>query len=65
MGGQVVYGTKAETAGLGLHVKGLTAETKDFNLAAVIGILVFLICSLGSLIAFNLSKASKNEEEFS
>ena len=43
----------------------LTAETKDFNLAAVIGILVFLICSLGSLIAFNLSKASKNEEEFS
>ena len=43
----------------------LTAETKDFNLAAVIGIMVFIICSLGSLIAFNMSKASKNEEEFS
>jgi len=43
----------------------LTVDTKDYNLAAVIGIMVFIICAIGSLIAFNMSKASKNEEEFS
>ncbi len=43
----------------------LTVNTQDYNLAAVIGIIVFVICSIGSLISFNLSKASKNEEEFS
>ena len=43
----------------------LTVDTKDYNLAAVIGIMVFIICAIGSLIAFNKSKASKNEEEFS
>ncbi|MBQ3928810.1 MAG: sugar ABC transporter permease [Clostridia bacterium] len=43
----------------------LTVNSSDFNLAAVIGIIVFIICALGSLITFNMSKASKNEEEFS
>lgn len=43
----------------------LTVNQKDYNLAAVIGIMVFLICAIGSLITFNMSKASKNEEEFS
>ncbi len=43
----------------------LTVNSSDFNLASVIGILVFIICALGSLITFNMSKASKNEEEFS
>ncbi len=43
----------------------LTAERSDFKLAAVIGILVFIVCAVGSLITFNMSKASKNEEEFS
>lgn len=43
----------------------LTVDTKDFNLAAVVGIMVFIICAAGSLITFNMSKASKNEEEFS
>ena len=43
----------------------LTVNTSDFNLAAVIGIFVFVICACGSLITFNMSKASKNEEEFS
>ncbi len=43
----------------------LTINNSDFNLAAVIGILVFVICAAGSLITFNMSKASKNEEEFS
>lgn len=43
----------------------LTLNEKDFNLAAVIGIIVFVITAAGSLITFNMSKASKNEEEFS
>lgn len=43
----------------------LTVDEKDYRLAAVIGILVFIVCAIGSLIAFNMSKASKNEEEFS
>ena len=43
----------------------LTTNTADYNLAAVIGIIVFIICASGSLITFNMSKATKNEEEFS
>ncbi|MBQ8133097.1 MAG: sugar ABC transporter permease [Clostridia bacterium] len=43
----------------------LTTVSSDFNLASVIGIIVFVICATGSLITFNMSKASKNEEEFS
>ena len=43
----------------------LTVVSSDFNLAAVIGIIVFIICATGSLITFNMSKAAKNEEEFS
>lgn len=43
----------------------LTLNEKDFNLAAVIGIFVFIITAAGALVTFNMSKASKNEEEFS
>ena len=43
----------------------LTVNSSDFNLASVIGIIVFVVCAAGSLITFNMSKASKNEEEFS
>lgn len=43
----------------------LTVNSSDYNLAAVIGLLVFIICAAGALITFNMSKASKNEEEFS
>ena len=43
----------------------LTVNSSDYNLAAVIGLLVFVICAAGALITFNMSKASKNEEEFS
>ena len=43
----------------------MTVNYSDFNLAAVIGIIVFVICAAGALISFNLTKASKNEEEFS
>ena len=43
----------------------LTLNEQDYKLASVIGILVFIICATGSLITFNMSKAAKNEEEFS
>ena len=42
-----------------------TGAKPDYKLAAVIGILIFILCAAGSLITFNLSKSSKNEEEFS
>ena len=43
----------------------LTMDTKDYNLAAAIGILVFVVCATISLLTFNLTKSAKNEEEFS
>lgn len=43
----------------------LTVNTSDFDLAATIGILVFIICAFLSLITFNSTKSAKNEEEFS
>ena len=43
----------------------LTVNEQDYKLAAVIGIIVFVLCATCSLITFNMSKATKNEEEFS
>lgn len=43
----------------------LTMESNDYNTAAAVGILVFIVCATLSLITFNLSKSSRNEEEFS
>lgn len=43
----------------------LTMDKNDYSLAATIGILVFVICATVSLLTFNLSKSSRNEEEFS
>lgn len=43
----------------------LTMDRNDYSLAATIGILVFVICAVVSLLTFNLSKSSRNEEEFS
>ena len=43
----------------------LTVNEQDYKLASVIGIIVFVLCATGSLITFNMSKATKNEEEFS
>ena len=38
---------------------------KEYNTAAAIGILVFIVCATVSLLTFNLTKSAKNEEEFS
>ena len=43
----------------------LTNVEGDYNLAAAIGILVFIVCATVSLLTFNLTKSAKNEEEFS
>lgn len=43
----------------------LTMNSKDYNLAAAIGILVFIVCATLSLIVYNNSKSMKDEEAFS
>lgn len=42
----------------------LTATNKDYNLAAVIGIIIFVICAVAALITYNMSKSAKDEEAF-
>lgn len=43
----------------------LTMTYQDYNLAAAVGILVFIVCASLSLITFNLTKSAKDEEAFS
>ena len=42
----------------------LTVNYKDYSRASVIGIAVFVISAVFSLIAFNITSSSKNEEDF-
>ena len=42
----------------------LTVNFQDYNLASVIGILVFVISAVLSLIVYNSSSSAKSEEEF-
>lgn len=42
----------------------LTSDNQDYNLAAVIGIIIFVICAVASLITYNMSKSAKDEEAF-
>ena len=42
----------------------LTVNFQDYNLASVIGILVFVISAVLSLIVYNTSSSAKGEEEF-
>lgn len=42
----------------------LTVNEQQYNLGSVIGIMVFIICSLFSLIAYKNSSSMKNEEDF-
>ena len=43
----------------------LTMNNQDYNLAAAVGILVFIVCATLSLITFNATKSAKDEEAFS
>ncbi len=42
----------------------LTVDSQDFNLASTIGIMVFLISAVLSLIVYNSSAAARKEEQF-
>lgn len=42
----------------------LTVNLSDYNAASTIGIMIFMICSVLSLITYNNSSAVKKEEEF-
>ncbi len=42
----------------------LTITNNDYKMAAVIGILVFLVIAVISLVVYNVSPAMKNEEDF-
>lgn len=43
----------------------LTVNQQDYNLAATIGILIFVVCAVISLITFNFTASAKKEETFS
>lgn len=42
----------------------LTVTFSDYNVASVIGIMVFLICAGFSLVAYNLTSSAKREEDY-
>ncbi len=42
----------------------LTKDSKDYNLAATIGIVIFIVSAVASLISYSRSNALKNEEGF-
>jgi arabinogalactan oligomer/maltooligosaccharide transport system permease protein len=42
----------------------LTVTYNDYSLASVIGIIVFLICAVFSLISYNLTASVKKEEDY-
>lgn len=41
-----------------------TVEEQQYNLAAVIGVIVFLITAIGSLLTYNATASAQKEEEF-
>lgn len=64
----LLYGGNTNAKSTDLLVTWLYRLTTDtnvqYNMASVIGIIVFIISAALSLIAFNKSKAQKNEEDF-
>ena len=47
-----------------LYKMTLNSTKSQYNLASVIGILVFLVCAVLSLIVYNIIPSTKNEEDF-
>ena len=47
-----------------LYKMTLNSTKSQYNLASVIGILVFLVCAVLSLIVYNVIPSTKNEEDF-
>lgn len=60
-----LYGGAGQTDLLVTWLFKLTMSEQDYNYAAAIGILVFIVCATLSLITFNMTKSAKDEEAFS
>lgn len=60
-----LYGGAGHTDLLVTWLFKLTMNAQDYNYAAAIGILVFIVCASLSLITFNMTKSAKDEEAFS
>ena len=60
-----LYGGAGQTDLLVTWLFKLTMSEQDYNYAAAIGILVFIVCASLSLITFNMTKSAKDEEAFS
>ena len=62
------YGGGTQAQSTDLLVTWLYRLTTDvnprYNVASVIGIVIFVICSLMSIIVYNRSSSARNEEEF-
>lgn len=57
-------GTAGKTDLLVTWLYKLTINLRDYNYGAVIGIMVFILCAVFSLIAYRKTGSYKNEEEF-
>ena len=64
----VYYGGGSQAQSTDLLVTWLyrltTAQNPRYNVASVIGIVIFVICAVGALVTFNRSSSAKREEEF-
>ncbi|MCR5505856.1 MAG: sugar ABC transporter permease [Bacilli bacterium] len=59
-----LYGSAGKTDLLITWLYSLTVNDSSYNLASVIGIMVFAVVAIISLIVYNLIPSTKNEEDF-
>ncbi len=59
-----MYGNAGDTDLLITWLYSLTATDSDYKFAAVVGIMVFIVVAVISLVVYNLIPSTKNEEEF-
>ena len=60
-----LYGSAGKTDLLITWLYSLTVNDSSYNLASVIGIMVFAVVAIISLIVYNVIPSTKNEEDFS
>ena len=58
------YGSAGKTDLLITWLYSLTVEKTNYKLAAVIGIMIFIVVSVLSLVVYNIIPSTKNEEDF-
>lgn len=59
-----MYGSAGKTDLLITWLYSLTVNDSNYKLASVIGILIFIVVSVLSLVVYNLIPSTKNEEDF-